>query len=450
MRRQRNILLTTAVAGLLAVAFAGRVCSTELTLAEDGHTSYVIVVADDAAAPDLTAAAELREYLDQITSSSFPVRKESEVDKPALRILVGQSATVKKLLPDVDWAGLGQEGIVIKTVGSDLVLAGGRPRGSLYAVYTFLEDVVGCRWWTPTESRIPRVRALTVSEQDTVYTPPFVYREAYYGNLQSDAKFAVRLKNNANGPWATIPPEYGGHYNMPGCHSFYSLLPPSVYFAQHPEWYSEINGVRVSQNAQLCLTNEEMRKEMVKAALARVKSTGSISISQNDCYGACQCAKCKALEEKEGSPSGPMIDFVNAIAAEIEKKYPDVLVDTLAYQYTRKPPRNIRPRKNVMVRLCTIECNFARPLDDETNKEFRDDIRNWGRISNVFVWDYVTNFANYQMPSSESLRPQAEPVVLSGEQRERCLRSGRHIFVLGRLRSYAAVGAVALDVGPVA
>src|SRR2546430_13600741 len=33
------------------------------------------------------------------------------------------------------------EGIVMKTVGETLILAGGRPRGTLYAVDAFLEDV---------------------------------------------------------------------------------------------------------------------------------------------------------------------------------------------------------------------------------------------------------------------------------------------------------------------
>ena len=35
---------------------------------------------------------------------------------------------------------------MIRTVGDNLILTGGRPRGTLYAVYEFLERPVGCHW----------------------------------------------------------------------------------------------------------------------------------------------------------------------------------------------------------------------------------------------------------------------------------------------------------------
>jgi hypothetical protein len=91
--------------------------------------------------------------------------------------------------------------------------------------------------------------------------------------------------------------------------------------------------------------------------------------------------------------------FVNAVAADIEAEFPQVTIDTLAYQYTRKPPRLARPRPNVIVRLCSIECSFARPLDDPVNKAFLDDLEGWARIADrLFIWDYTTNFAHYIQP----------------------------------------------------
>ena len=89
-----------------------------------------------------------------------------------------------------------------------------------------------------------------------------------------------------------------------------------------------------------------------------------ISVSQNDCGGNCQCSLCQAVEKEEQSPSGPLLRLVNEVAADIEKDYPNVAIDTLAYQYTRKPPAITRPRSNVIVRLCSIECSFAQKLSD--------------------------------------------------------------------------------------
>src|SRR5437764_7880084 len=104
-----------------------------------------------------------------------------------------------------------------------------------------------------------------------------------------------------------------------------------------------------------------MRQEMVKNALAWIKKhpeAGMISISQNDWIGNCQCDVCKAIDKEEGTPAGSLITGVNAVAAEIQKQYPDFLVETLAYQYTRHPPKHVKPAKNVIVRLCSIEADF--------------------------------------------------------------------------------------------
>jgi len=372
-----------------------------MTLAQNGKTDYVIVIAQDASDSEKTAARELRDYLGKVTGATFFIRTEAVVKPEAPQILVGPSRRFKKLLPNIKWAALKQDGIVIKTRGKHLLLAGGRPRGTLYAVYTFLEDVVGCRWWTSTESYLPRRPVLQVAGLDITYTPKLRYREAFYRDVNRNPLFAAKLK--VNGHFSLIPPEYGGHYTILGwCHTFYQLLPPEKYFAQHPEWYSEIEGRRVADGAQLCLTNEEMRKELMRVALEWIRKqpdAGMISIAQNDWGGRCQCVDCKALEEKEGSPSGPLIHFVNAVAADIEKEHPQFLIETLAYQYTRKPPLHVRPRRNVVVRLCSIECDFARPLEGDANKDFRDDIRSWSAIApNLYIWDYVTNFANYILP----------------------------------------------------
>ncbi len=142
---------------------------------------------------------------------------------------------------------------------------------------------------------------------------------------------------------------------------------------------------------------------MTRVVLKRLASNPGaklISISQNDWYGACQCDRCQAVVTEEGSQAGPMLRFVNAIAAEVEKEFPDVWVETLAYQYTRTAPLKVRPRDNVVVRLCSIECSFVQTLaEGEQNEPFRKDIEAWSKIApRLFVWDYVTNFSNYLVP----------------------------------------------------
>ena len=200
-----------------------------------------------------------------------------------------------------------------------------------------------------------------------------------------------------------IPEALGGCIKYKGfCHTFYPLVPPDKYFGPHPEWYSLINGKRTHENAQLCLSNPELRDfvvQRVKEWLREAPDAQIISVTQNDCDGACQCPKCKAIDDAEGSPSGSMLAFVNYIAEKIEPEFPHVAVDTFAYQYTRHPPKTIRPRPNVIVRLCSIECNFREPLNDPSNAAFLADLAAWSKICpRLYVWDYVTDFAHYVLP----------------------------------------------------
>ena len=368
-----------------------------VTISQDGQGKAVIVIASDAPAPEQHAAKELAAFLGQITGATFELTGQAKPD--ASCIFVGPAAAK---LADAQFSteGLDAEGIVIKTVGDDLILAGGRPRGTLYAVYAFLDEQLGCRWWSSTESAIPKKPTLNVDAVNVRYVPPLEYRSAFWFDA-FDGNWAVR--NKCNGQSHRLSAEQGGKHIYEGfVHTFYPLIPPQKYFAEHPEWFSEINGKRTTEHAQLCLTNEEMRKELVKNLKERLRNNPAAtiaSVSQNDWHGNCQCKDCAAIEKEEDSPAGLMLRFVNAVAADIEPEFPNVAISTLAYQYTRKPPAITRPRHNVIVQLCSIECSFCKPLADERNKAFGDDIIGWSKISNrLYIWDYTTNFRHYVMP----------------------------------------------------
>lgn len=405
---------------LLAAAVAS--ANDPLTLCQDGKTGYVIAVSAKATPVERTAAEELQSHLVEMAGVKIPIVSDNPLPSGVSRIVVGDSPLTRSLLPAFDPAKLGADAIVLQTVGRDLVLVGHPRRGTLYAVYTFLEDVLGVRWWTPTEVHIPKRPTLTVPPLNISYAPkvidravrylatsdgsPFSHKGITKEEQRSMGVFSTRLKLNGHDHYS-IPAEYGGPDTLIGwVHTFSEiapLLPTAKYFNDHPEWYALVKGKRQRERTQLCLTNVEMRKELTRNALERLHQTPGatmISISQNDNNNRCECEACRAVEEREGSPAGLVIQFVNAVAEEIEKEYPEVLVETLAYQYTRKPPKHVKPRPNVIVRLCTIECSFAEPLEtSEKNQAFRADIEGWSRIApQLYIWDYVTNFTAYLIP----------------------------------------------------
>jgi len=367
-----------------------------LTIARDGQSTAVVVVAADAPVSQQHAAAELAAFLKQITGARFPLVNQPTAKKTCL--LVGPAAA-RFADRDFSVAALGPDGIVIRTVGNNLILAGPDPRGTLYAVYSFLEDQLGCRWWSEKVSSIPQRATVEIGPLDIRYVPPLEYRESFWRHA-FDGDWSVR--NKCNGSHCELDAKRGGKPYAGFVHTFYQLIPPDKYFADHPDWFSEIDGKRTHQRAQLCLANEEMRTELIKnlRQTLRDNPTATIaSVSQNDWDGHCRCARCSAVDEQEGSPIGSVLRFVNAVAAGIEKEFPHVTISTLAYQYTRKPPRLVRPRPNVMIRLCTIECSFSEPLTHPRNQKFRDDIVGWSKIADrLFIWDYVTNFRHHILP----------------------------------------------------
>jgi hypothetical protein len=195
----------------------------------------------------------------------------------------------------------------------------------------------------------------------------------------------------------------GGIESYWSVHTFFPLVPPEVYFKKHPEYYSLIEGKRVHEHAQLCLTNPNVLKIVIKnLRKVMLEKPGYLiyDVSQNDWDNPCQCDKCQAIVKREESESGVVIWFVNQVAEALEKEFPDKYIGTLAYKYTRKPCKTVTPRKNVVVRLCSIECCFAHDIKScARNQSFLEDLKGWSAIApNMYIWDYVVYFQHYIMP----------------------------------------------------
>jgi hypothetical protein len=340
MRYHHGLLLILAL-GTAIVPIAVAAQATQMPLATRGKARYVILRQPGATAAERHAADELARTLAQITGATFDVREASTMsDVPESAILVGPGPLAKSLFPEVALDTFGPEQMAIRMKGTRLLLAGGRPRGTLYAVYRFLQDQCGVRWWAPWASTVPRKPNLSIGQLAVNEQPAFESRDPFWFPA-FDEDWAAR--NFSNSQHARLTEKTGGKIVYKGfVHTFYPLVPPDQHFAAHPEWYSLLNGKRTVEGGQLCLTNPELKRfvaERVKQWIRETPEARIVSVSQNDWYGACQCDNCKALDEREGSHAGTMLAFVNDVAAEVEKEFPHVAIDTLAYQYTRKAPR---------------------------------------------------------------------------------------------------------------
>ena len=387
----------------------------------------------DLASSRLDAATrDLKKYLDAATGARFEIVDCESVPGGASRIYVGDSAKVRSLAPEVDWDALGTDRIVIKTAGKDLILAGGVPRGQVYAIYTFLQDHVGIRWWAPGEMTIPKRPELSVAKLDVRYKPPFEMRV-----FRSE----IGVMPEASG-WHRLSFDLSFDY---GTHSFPKFLPAKLAL-EHPDWFmyyrddgdenqkysyrhslksyrktleteterTDLPLIRqyfeiLKQTRRLpgvpCLSSEGARQKITENALADYKKDHAswkyqpkiAWLLQGDGGYRCQCDACEALRQQEGSDSAGWVQLVNAVAETVEKKYPDVMVGMFAYLDTERPPKTLKPRKNVLVYQALLRRNF---LDPVSSYPFHaNSMKKWASMATkLFVWDYDTSFRNYYQP----------------------------------------------------
>jgi len=138
-------------------SFAG----SETLLMDRGKSDYKIVLSQNAPSSEEHAARELQRFLKEIGGKLLPIITDKD-RLPKHAILLGESKALDKIGVSIDFSSLGKEGYILRTKGSYLVIAGGKPRGTLYGVYGLLTDYLGCRWFTPDCSRIPRLERIAL------------------------------------------------------------------------------------------------------------------------------------------------------------------------------------------------------------------------------------------------------------------------------------------------
>ncbi len=357
----------------------------------------VIVISENASITDNYAAGRLKYYLDLITGGNIEI--VTDITENEKEIIVGATKRT-----ETDFSEKADGSYSVKSDSTKVIIEGAGNKGTINGVYAFLEKYCGCHWYEDEVIVIPENTNLSVpSDIALSYTPFFEYTETDTKSAR-DAEFSV-ANGLTGGIYKNLTEEQGGDVDYLGGSS-HTLVnrycKPSLYFSEHPEYYALVDGVRVAD--QLCLTNEDVKNIVTSEALALLEekhnpaaSLQILSITQADNGNYCQCGTCAKIDSENGSQAGTMLTFVNEIAARIKAtgKYDNVAIDTFAYQYTRQAPSQVRPREDVIVRLCSIECCFGHTLDDEVcenNAAFMEDLKEWSQICNrLYIWNYNLN-----------------------------------------------------------
>lgn len=378
-----KILFLKVAAIVILIASISCQKKNSLKLVQNGQSDFVILTDENTTETISLAASELQKYIEIISAVRIPIIK-------------GENSDETKSLIRIESRSDDSHEIEIKADGKNLLLRGGTDQGTLYAVYEFLDRYLNCKWYAPGAEEIPSSEIISISGNlNYAYAPEIETRTVHSRLFYEDPGFAARHKVTSE----SFP------YYVPTArvHTFHRFVPEEKYYKDHPEYFALRGGKRLP--TQLCLTNPDVMrivKDSVASFFEQYPDSKVISVSQNDNQQYCEDENCKRIDEMEGGPTGTMIHFVNEIAAQ----FPDKVISTLAYQYTRKPSKT-PPAENVMITLCSIECDRSGPIEEKC-EEFAADLKGWNKISDrIRIWDYTTQFTNFlaPFPNIHTLQP---------------------------------------------
>ena len=378
---------------VIILLFAINAISAPLLIVKNNQAQAVIVTADKPTPVADYASKELAKYINKATGANLKIFTESQAPKDGIKIFVGATQAAGRV-------GLSQdkfkkEAYTIKSVDKNLYIVGGENnkkllfdrdpkrsrrengkiaweqngivrdarRGTLYAVYDFLDRFLGIKWLWPGElgTYIPKNKTLELSDDLNISgAPPFDYRkyrivqvnEAFFRNKQygkelnklSFSPEGLEKYANALRRYLLIYQE-GDSAPVPAlAHHLPNMW--KKYGEKHPEWFAlHDNGKRGADRkwkaSRLCVSNPELAKFMVEE-----KWDGGdwIGLGEADLRGFCRCPKCMEWDKPQPtdlngySTTNRYIRYAQNVRKLALKKNPNVKVSILMYMDYLHPP----------------------------------------------------------------------------------------------------------------
>jgi len=389
------------------------------TLARDAQAAGVILLGTEATDDERVAAAQLQAYLKKMSGADLPVVDEGG-EYEGYPAAVGRTALAaeKGLLKRAQ--GLGDEGLLMYADEDGLCLLGGGDLGTCYAVYAFLEEKLGVRWFNPDPlgEIVPAKPTIEIGRVDETQQPDFKMR--WIGHDE----WALRLRQNVR-----LPDDSLGLKVFASAHTFRRFIPPAKHFDEHPEWFALVGGKRQqfegSHRNQLCTSNPEV----LNLTVARMRQTldedpnlDIITLFPNDGLGFCECAASKALDEDtmyaveqvngQWSSIGPekgrtlsrrMTIFYRDAAKQLLESHPDKYMQAGIYSCYLLAPldKSLRMPDNCLGQLCHGACHNHAITDPncEVNAAFKQAMEEWAAVGpNLCFYEYYYKVAALDLP----------------------------------------------------
>lgn len=379
-----------------------------ITLAADGNTSYKILYEKNANEELKSAVSFLAESLQQmIGCGTIEIIEDNKADKGCF-ISIGNT----QLSKNVNIDQIENDGYILKVKDNNLIIKGANQSGTINGIYDFLETKLGCMFLRNDYDYIPEFPTIRLENYDEVINPSIAWRKQFqYEALQNNWYDKLKLNGTKakEGFKEGIYAQWGTW-----CHTQFQFVPPEKYFDSHPEYFALINGKRCYQakwhssdmQTHLCLTNEDVY-EIVKAGMkSEIQKNPEalywdFSIMDTP-VKVCQCPECNRINTKYQSNSATIIMFINRLAKDLGKEFPNLMFSTLAYQDCINPPVGLEVEQNVVIKLCANPGSQGYSYSvgaNKNSKQIKLLLEFWGNIAkNIVVWDYVVDFNHLLLP----------------------------------------------------
>ena len=381
---------------------------TDIVLAENNQSDYVIVVPENTSTDIIQARDELNLFFSQSTGVTLKAVKDTDLafDSTQKYISLGKTAVYDGSGMNLSYDEYGEDGFHIKRFGNTVIINGADDDGVVYGVYDFLEYNLGVKIYGEKDMVIPVHDKVYLKDFDYKSVPDIADRTMGISSAErysTITEYRLGLSQDHGTNWITW------------CHTHFNLLPPKTYKADHPDWYSP-------DGTQLCLTNDEMITELIKVIKVRIQERedlthGLFMLGHEDVNSFCNCARCEAEKAKYGGEnSAVMMRFINKVAdimnPWVEETYNGEKTFkwiTFAYGKTVPPPvtknsdgtyspvdESVVAHENVGVMIAPLGSDWAHSrLDEENNAKIKLAIEGWSAIEpEIYTYTYNVVFDN--------------------------------------------------------
>ncbi len=319
----------------------------------------------------------------------------------------GQIEYVDGKAEEIGPGEMGTESYKLTVADGLMRITGGNQRGCVYAVYDFLEQCIGWRFFGGDVEYLYDADELNIDDIDMSHTPTFAYRATTMPSANDSNNFPKLKQNCFNTTRYAHSPEYG--YGLGStylhAHTFATQLEKADHIEKGKQPYGD----------QPCLTDEETKEYIIDWTLGLIDErlnppfntrigfdTVQVGCSMNDNTNFCKCNDCMKVI-RSTSFTDLYLGFVNDVAAAVDEAYPGMIVNTAIYFAARKLPKETVPRDNVSIYYCIQGCNQHTICDGlcegyETtlgtnNVEERAQLEGWTKICDrIYAWHYSTTF----------------------------------------------------------